>query len=88
MEVLVALPIDYPVFMVSGCDAELTDPNLNLFLRRGGSHKNEESPPVEKGFGFITSDDGSMDIFVHRSTAEAEGYRTLQENQAVEYEPA
>jgi CspA family cold shock protein len=40
----------------------------------------------QKGFGFITPDDGSEDIFVHHSAIEAEGYRTLQENQSVEYE--
>ena len=39
-----------------------------------------------KGFGFITPDDGSEDIFVHHSAIEAEGFRTLQEDQAVEYE--
>jgi len=40
----------------------------------------------EKGFGFIAPDDGSEDIFVHHSSIRAEGYHTLQENQAVEFE--
>ncbi len=40
---------------------------------------------AEKGFGFITRDDGS-DIFVHFSNIEGEGFRTLQEGQRVEFE--
>ena len=40
----------------------------------------------EKGFGFITPDDGSADVFVHFSAIQGEGYRNLDENQKVEYE--
>jgi CspA family cold shock protein len=40
----------------------------------------------EKGFGFITPDDGSKDIFVHQSVIEAEGFRSLSEGAKVEYE--
>jgi CspA family cold shock protein len=40
---------------------------------------------AEKGFGFIAPDDGSADIFVHHSAIESEGYRSLDENQRVEY---
>jgi CspA family cold shock protein len=40
----------------------------------------------EKGYGFITPDDGGDDLFVHYSNIEAEGFRTLQEGQKVEYE--
>lgn len=39
----------------------------------------------DKGFGFIAPDDGSADVFVHFSAIEAAGYRTLEENQKVEY---
>jgi CspA family cold shock protein len=39
----------------------------------------------DKGFGFIAPDDGSADVFVHFSAIESTGYRTLEENQKVEY---
>jgi len=42
----------------------------------------------EKGYGFIIPDDGGEDLFVHHSNIKMEGFRTLRENQAVEYEPA
>jgi CspA family cold shock protein len=41
---------------------------------------------AEKGFGFITQDEGGPDVFVHFSAIAAEGYRSLEENQRVEYE--
>ena len=40
---------------------------------------------ADKGFGFIAPDDGSADVFVHFSAIESAGYRTLEENQKVEY---
>ena len=39
----------------------------------------------DKGFGFIAPDDGTADVFVHHSAIETSGYRTLDENQKVEY---
>ena len=41
----------------------------------------------EKGFGFITPDDQSNDLFVHHSAIVGEGYKTLAENARVQYEP-
>jgi cold shock protein len=41
---------------------------------------------AKKGFGFITPDDGSNDLFVHHSEIKTEGYRTLDEGQGVQFE--
>jgi len=40
----------------------------------------------EKGFGFITPDDGSKDVFVHQSAIIADGFRSLTEGAKVTYE--
>jgi CspA family cold shock protein len=39
-----------------------------------------------KGFGFIGRDDGGADVFVHHTAILSDGYRTLQEGDAVEFE--
>ncbi len=41
---------------------------------------------AEKGYGFIAPDDGSADVFVHYSAIQSNGYRTLEEEQRVEFE--
>ena len=40
----------------------------------------------EKGYGFITPDDGGKDLFVHFSAIQSDGFRTLPEGAKVSYE--
>ena len=40
----------------------------------------------QKGFGFISAETDGRDVFVHHSVIEGAGFKTLQENETVEYE--
>ena len=40
----------------------------------------------EKGYGFITPDDGDRDLFVHYTGIDGQGFKSLAENSKVEYE--
>ena len=40
----------------------------------------------QKGYGFITPEDGSADVFVHHTSIQGSGFKTLAENQAVEFD--
>jgi CspA family cold shock protein len=41
---------------------------------------------ADKGYGFITPDDGGADLFVHHSSIVGEGFKTLAENAKVQFE--
>ena len=40
----------------------------------------------QKGYGFITPEDGSKDLFVHHTGIQMDGFKTLAENQQVEFD--
>ena len=42
----------------------------------------------EKGYGFISPDEGGSDVFAHYTAIDSQGYRSLDENQRVEFEIA
>ena len=42
----------------------------------------------QKGYGFVVPDEGGKDLFVHFSNIDGDGFKTLQEGQKVEFEPA
>ena len=41
---------------------------------------------ADKGYGFLSNDEGGEDVFVHFSAIQTDGYRTLEEGQKVEFE--
>jgi CspA family cold shock protein len=41
---------------------------------------------ADKGYGFIAPDDGAADVFAHNSAIQSTGFRSLEENQKVDFE--
>jgi cold shock protein len=76
--------------------APLLENGHRLLASRGWHFQKENSMATgqvkwfnaDKGFGFITVDGGGADVFVHFSAIQTSGYRTLEENQRVEFEIA
>ena len=57
-------------------------------MNRGSANGDGHGEVVQlrEGYGFITPDDGSADVFLHFSAIAGEGYKNLEEGQKVDYE--
>ena len=63
--------------------------NNKIFIFYGGTNMNNGTVKwfnAEKGYGFISNDNGGDDVFVHFSAIVGEGYKTLEEGQKVSFE--
>ena len=57
--------------------------NTNLTMSRSGTVKWFNG---EKGYGFITPNDGGEDVFVHQSVIKSNGFRSVGEGESVEFD--
>jgi len=80
-----ALSAGFVTVGLVGVHPSLTSAQVRQFMSSSGTVKWFNS---EKGFGFIAPDEGGADVFAHYTAIEASGYRSLEENQRVEFEIA
>ena len=84
MSIFIENLLDNPWDIVIQCDCSYY--LHSIFY--GGTQMNKGTVKwfnAEKGYGFITGEDGN-DVFVHFSAIQAEGYKSLEEGQAVSYD--
>ena len=68
-------------------DIEVSVPKMDDSMRPDPIHRGRLTFFNDsKGYGFITPDDGSKDVFVHHTAIQSAGFRSLQEGDAVEFE--
>ncbi len=83
-----AIPLGVSSTSVSGVGASLR----RLFTQQNRQYMSTQGTVKwfnsEKGFGFISPDDGGADVFAHYSAIQSSGYRSLEENQRVEFDVA
>jgi len=79
--------VHFTDFHVTSIGMEQAVMNMAISTQRGKTMTtgNVKWFNAEKGFGFIEPSDGSADVFAHFSAIEGSGYRSLEENQTVEY---
>jgi CspA family cold shock protein len=84
-------PEGAPCYGHGGCAAQ--EPPFEGGRRPGipvGDHPGSQGTVkwfnAEKGFGFIAQADGGADVFVHFTAIQSDGYRSLDENQTVEFD--
>ena len=60
--------------------------SARFFVTEGKQEGTVKWFDVSKGYGFIVPNDGGADVFVHHSAIHAEGFRSLDENEEVEFD--
>ncbi len=69
--------------MIAGTSRDIGCPTIGILASGTVKWFSEQ-----KGYGFITPDDGGKDLFVHSSNIAGDGFKNLQDGQAVQFEPA
>src|SRR5579859_6742563 len=69
-----------------GSTQQWSPSNVPFSMRREMASGTVKWFNAEKGYGFISQDDGGSDVFVHFTAIQSSGYRSLDENQRVEFD--